>query len=108
MMRLVAGSLLALALMAAACSPRATPDDPDPENVVAGLGYIVYNDFEGGFYGLVADDGQRYNLTNLGEDFKQDSLRVRFRLVRLTDMVSTRMWGQNAEVLDMLPVTVDD
>lgn len=83
-------------------------DGPDPANIVSGVGTIVYMDLEGGFYGLVAEDGTKYNPLNLADEFKQDSLRVRFRAETKTDVMTTRMWGTNVEILEMLQITVDD
>lgn len=77
-------------------------DGPDPANIVSGVGTIVYMDLEGGFFGLVAEDGMKYNPLNLDEQFKQDSLRVRFRGEKKTDVVTTRMWGTNLQILEML------
>lgn len=113
--------LLFLILLMAGCSrpapevARTTPNDvadpgelvesddgPDPANIVSGVGTIVYVDLEGGFYGLVAEDGTKYNPLNLEEAFKQDSLRVRFRGEKKTDVMTTRMWGTNLQILDML------
>lgn len=83
-------------------------DDPDPEDIVSGVGTIIYVDLEGGFYGLVAEDGTKYNPLNLEDAFKQDSLRVRFRGVLRTDVMTTRMWGRNLEIQEMLRVNTDD
>ena len=105
--RLLACFVFGLALVAAACAPRATPEDPDPADIVSGVGHIIYNDLEGGFYGLVADDGSRYNPINLEDAFKQDSLRVRFRAVKRPGTVTIQMWGETVEILDMLTVEVD-
>ena len=82
--------------------------DPDPEDVVNGVGTIIFVDLEGGFYGLVAEDGTNYNPLNLGDAFKEESLRVRFRGVLRPDVMTTRMWGRNLEILEMLRVRIDD
>ena len=83
-------------------------DGPDPANIVSGVGHIIYVDLEGGFYGLEAEDGTQYNPLNLEEAFQEDGLRVRFRGVLRPDMMTTRMWGQNLEIEDMLAITVDE
>ena len=108
--------LLALVLLAATgCSTKPPPEDGTPtpppassdENLVSGVGTILYQDLEGGFYGLVADDGAKYDPLNLDEAFQQDSLRVRFRAQRRTDVMTIRMWGQPVEILDMARVDQD-
>ena len=83
-------------------------DGPDPANIVSGVGHIVYVDLEGGFYGIEAEDGTKYNPLNLEEAFQEDGLRVRFRGVLRPDVMTTRMWGQNLEIEDMLPITVNE
>jgi hypothetical protein len=120
MQRLSSGIILLFLLVAGCSNPspevaQTSPDDvpdpgeliesddgPDPANIVSGVGTIVYMDLEGGFYGLVADDGTKYNPLNLEETFKQDSLRVRFRGEKKTDVMTTRMWGTNLQILEML------
>lgn len=83
-------------------------DEGDPADIVSGVGTITYVEIEGGFYGLVAEDGTKYNPLNLDEDFQEDGLRVRFRGQVRTDVMTTRMWGKNLEIEEMLRVTVDD
>ncbi len=126
MVRLFLMLLCAVPLAAGGCAnrPAAGPTpaqvpDPfdggdqgaDPSQIVSGVGRIVYVDLEGGFYGLIAEDSTRYNPINLGADafaaYREDGLRVRFRAVRRTDLLTTRMWGLNIELLDLLPVEVE-
>ncbi|MFQ5570137.1 MAG: hypothetical protein ACE5G0_10720 [Rhodothermales bacterium] len=84
----------------------APPIAPDSSRVdtISGIGTITYQDLEGGFYGLVAEDGRQYYPLNLAEDFQQDSLHVHFRTRRRTDVVSIIMWGEIIEILEMRPV----
>ena len=111
-MRLVLGLLALVVLVATGCSSKPPADDETPappaetteEGLVDGVGTIVYQDLEGGFYGLVADDGARYDPLNLDEAFKRDSLRVRFRARRRTGVMTIRMWGQPVEILEMTRV----
>ncbi len=68
-------------------------------NIVSGKGAIQFNDFEGGFYGIVADDGECYDPINLDEEFKVDGLRVRFKVKVREDLVSFHMWGLVVEII---------
>jgi len=77
------------------------PNPQPSEPVVAGTGTIVYVDLEGGFYALDADNGRRYEPTNLPADFRHHGLRVRFRGRVRTDMVSIRMVGPILEILEI-------
>jgi inhibitor of cysteine peptidase len=75
--------------------------------VVEGEGTIVYNDFEGGFYGIVSDSfipGYPINHLdpiNLPQEFKEDGLRVWFKVRLRPDLYSFHMWGVMVEILEM-------
>ncbi len=106
-MRLVLGWLTLAVLLAASCSTKppaeeeAPPVESSEKDLISGVGMILFQDLEGGFYGLVADDGATYDPLNLDDAFKHDSLRVRFQARRRTGVMTTRMWGQPVEILDM-------
>jgi hypothetical protein len=55
-------------------------------------GTVKYLYFEGGFFGIVGDDGKHYDPINMPQEFKIDGLRVRFT-ANFTDYVSYHMWG---------------
>lgn len=71
--------------------------------VVEGTGTIVYNDFEGGFYGIVASGLPFHNLDpiNLPLEFREDGLRVWFKVRLRPDLLSYHMWGIMVEILEM-------
>ena len=48
------------------------------DDYVHGTGTIQYNDFEGGFFGIVGDDGENYDPINLPTDFGEEGLRVKY------------------------------
>jgi len=50
------------------------------QNIVSGTGAIIFLDFEGGFYGILSDDGEHYDPVNLSKEFQVDGLRVRFEI----------------------------
>ena len=62
------------------------------DGVIHGKGTVRYLDFEGGFYGIVGDDGKNYDPINMPQEFKVDGLRVRFT-ANITDYMSFHMWG---------------
>jgi len=84
---------LAFVLAASSCS-----DDSD---IVSGTGTVTYLSLEGGFYGIIADDGEHYDPTNLPPEFRQDGLRVRFEAVILRDQYSVHMWGTIVEIISI-------
>jgi hypothetical protein len=71
---------------------------PDTVRIVSGTGLVRHIDLEGGFYGIVDDLGERYDPSNLPEDFKVDSLRVHYEAT-VTDKMSTHMWGQPVDII---------
>ena len=102
---LVLGLLLVLGGCAAEERPPGSGASSSPvsdtivaDDVIQGTGTIRYVDLEGGFYGLIADDGATYDPTPLPDSLRKDGLRVRFR-VQETKAMTTRMWGTPVEVL---------
>jgi hypothetical protein len=81
-----------------ASSAAPAPDTTVADDVIQGTGTIRYVDLEGGFYGLIADDGATYAPTPLPDSLRKDGLRVRFR-VQETKALTTRMWGTPVEGL---------
>ena len=63
------------------------------EQQFSATGTVRFQQLEGGFWGIVGDDGTRYDPMDLPPKFQKDGLRVRFDAVPETDMMSTRMWG---------------
>lgn len=83
---------------------RTDDDTPPPENVVSDVGTVRYVDLEGGFYGIVADDGSRYLPDSLDETVREDGTRVRFRAQVRDDVMTAQMWGTPVTVLEIMPV----
>jgi hypothetical protein len=67
------------------------------EDAVKVTGTVVFLSFEGGFYGIVGDDGKHYDPTNLPQEFQKDGLRVRFEAKELPEQASVHMWGTIVE-----------
>ena len=61
-------------------------------------GTVRHIALEGGFYGIVTDTGANYLPINLGNEFRQDGLRVRFEKVQRSDVVTIYMWGVPVEL----------
>lgn len=98
--------LLALLFLTACVSSHAEPGSPatppeTPQDQREILATVRYIPLEGGFFGLVASDGQQYDPTNLSEEFRQDGLAVRTTLRPLRGVVSFRMWGTIVEIVSM-------
>ena len=61
-------------------------------------GTVKYMSFEGGFYGIVGDSGEKFLPRNLGAEFRQDGLRVSFEGTASSQPVSIYMWGTPVEI----------
>jgi L-ascorbate metabolism protein UlaG (beta-lactamase superfamily) len=64
-------------------------------------GQIKFLNIEGGFYGILADDGQKFDPLNLPAQFKKDGLRVRFAVKVKEGMASFHMWGKIVEIVNI-------
>jgi inhibitor of cysteine peptidase len=62
-------------------------------------GTVAYQDLEGGFYGILGDDGQKYDPLNLDPKYQEDGLRVAFHAMEAGGVGTTHLWGT--------PVTLD-
>jgi len=69
------------------------------ENIVRGTGTIIWLDLEGGFFGIIGDDGEHYDPINLDSEFLDKGLRVYFEAKIRTDLGSFHMWGIIVEIL---------
>ena len=71
---------------------------------VSGIGTVRYMDFEGGFWGIIADDGGHYDLSmsdnSYFEDFHVEGLRVGFEGY-LVPARSYHMWGHFIVLTDI-------
>ncbi len=90
---------LLLATVAAVCICGCL-GEPEPPTV-SGSGTVQYIDLEGGFYGIVADDGTRYLPLNLPEEFSEDGLAVEFTGYLREDVVSIQQWGTPLEITEI-------
>jgi hypothetical protein len=101
-MRPLSLTLLLLVLAAPACKTTASPETPaSVESTMPFKGTIVYLELEGGFYGIAAEDGERYFPINLGVPYRQDGLRVTFDMRLRPDIMTTVMWGTPVEIIEM-------
>ncbi|MDI6889237.1 MAG: hypothetical protein QMC78_06105 [Methanocellales archaeon] len=56
---------------------------------------------EGGFYGIISDDGEHYDPLNLGPEFQEDGLRVWFKAKISENQTSVHMWGTIVEIISI-------
>lgn len=70
----------------------------EENTVIKKTGKIVFVELEGGFYGIQADDGSKYDPIGLDKEFHQNGLKVRFEAVEAKGMAGVRMWGTLIEL----------
>lgn len=85
------------AVLACGCIGGETTDP----NAVSGSGTVVYQNLEGGFYGIIADDGTPYLPLNLPDEFAQDNLSVTFTGVVKEDVMTIQQWGTPLEITEI-------
>jgi hypothetical protein len=66
---------------------------PAPGPEVNREGTVLWVDLEGGFYGILGDDGQQYDPLNLPMEYQVHGLRVTFAARIRDDLASAHMWG---------------
>lgn len=62
---------------------------------------VRYIELEGGFYGIMSDDGESYMPMNLTDEYKEDGLRIIFKMRHRKDVMSFQMWGKNVEITEI-------
>ena len=65
-------------------------------------GRVVYKDFEGGFYGILTEAGERLNPVNLPAECRQKGIRVRGTYRLLEGTMTIQMWGRPVELLRII------
>ena len=89
-------------LMAVALFPSTTCNQtPGTDADISGTGTIQFVALEGGFYGILADDGHHYDPINLDQELQVDGLRIRFTAQERKDLASFHMWGDIIELVEV-------
>lgn len=71
------------------------------DETIAIFGTVVYIDLEGGFYGILSTQGDKYDPINLPIEFQHDGLPVYVVAKIRTDLGSIHMWGIIIEILEI-------
>jgi hypothetical protein len=93
--------LLGLAVLCLTVLPAAVfcADDKENGGPITVIGTITYIDFEGGFYGFVSGNGDRYFPINLDQQYKVNNTKVRIKGKIRENVMTTIMWGTPLEIL---------
>jgi hypothetical protein len=74
-------------------------DERSSEETFTITGTVIWKALETGFYGIEADDGEKYEPINLPSDFAVNGLRVRVTARKIDDMASINMYGIIIEII---------
>ncbi len=101
-----AGVCLGLLVAWGGCHQASTPSQETPAGAVGAqtrvvTGTVRHLDLEGGFYGIVTDDGTNLDPVNLPPEFQKDGVRLEARVVPLRDAVSTHIWGTPVRIIQL-------
>ncbi|HTY15883.1 MAG TPA: hypothetical protein VMC42_09280 [Methanoregulaceae archaeon] len=88
-------------------TPLIAPWAPPAGTGFSATGTVTWLPMEGGFFGIVSDDGKQYDPLNLPKEYAQDGMRVRFTAKTDPDMASFHMWGTIVSIIDMYPISRD-
>jgi hypothetical protein len=67
-------------------------------------GQVQYQEIEGGFWGIVGDDGANFvPVEGLSASFKTNGLHIEAE-VEIVHMIGTSMWGQYIKVLSITEI----
>ncbi len=71
---------------------------------IKGEGTVVFVNLEGGFFGIVADDGSRYLPDTLPSSCRAEGTRVSFRGFLRQDVSTIQMWGKPLRIVSIQPL----
>ena len=62
---------------------------------------VTFIDLEGGFYGLMTEDGKKLLPSNLPREFHTDGTVIQFHAMPVKDMQTIQQWGVLVELKDV-------
>lgn len=101
MVMALAGSAFGLDRAAATGDNPTRADKARSGDEINVTGTVVHVDLEGGFWGIVGDNGKQYDVPNLPKEFRKHGLRVKFAARVSPSQISFRMWGVIVEVVSI-------
>ncbi|MBC8015221.1 MAG: hypothetical protein H7X79_05695 [Sporomusaceae bacterium] len=70
-------------------------------------GHVYYSTIEGGFYGIISDDGIKYQPINLPRKFKKEGLSLKFDAKLRDKAISFFQWGTIIEMSNVSEFVTD-
>ena len=71
------------------------------QDEISFLAEVKWISLEGGFFGLVTEDGRKFLPLNLPEEFKKKGLKVRVKGNIKKDIATVQMWGMPFEIREI-------
>jgi len=65
-------------------------------------GEVVFIEIEGGFYGIIDQNGQKYLPSNLPDILKQNGLKVRGTAQLKSGKLGFKQWGKMIDILEII------
>jgi hypothetical protein len=63
------------------------------KGIIMGQGTVRYIKLEGGFWGIITDNGQKILPKNLPKEYRKDGLRLSFEAREIKGMMTIQQWG---------------
>ena len=71
------------------------------QDEISFMAEVKWISLEGGFFGLVAEDGRKFFPLNLPEEFKKEGLKTRVKGNIKKDGATVQMWGAPFEIREI-------
>ena len=97
-LRLLLSWFLVVFILAGCLAPQNQGGSTD---IVAIAGKVSYKDFEGGFWAIDGNDGNKYNPLNLPDSFQKNNLKVQVTAIPHPEIMSLQMYGIIIEIIDI-------
>jgi hypothetical protein len=68
------------------------------QDEISFVGEVRWIPLEGGFFGLVAEDGRRFFPLNLPQEFKKEGLKIKVKGNIKKGIATVQMWGAPFEI----------
>lgn len=80
-------------------SPQSKPQTQETPMRITGT--MVYNEFEGGFFGFIAANGKKYTLSGLDNQYKQNGLIIEVEMTKIEGAMTITQFGDLMQVHDV-------
>ncbi len=72
-----------------------------PDAIITLQGQVLYQAFEGGFFGFVAVNGDKYLPSGLAKEYRKNGLIIEIKAEKMEQLLTFQQFGQNIKVLEV-------